>query len=128
MKDINQLTIEEAHSILEQAEKIRGAFGASNPKTPSGGAEDLLTPFLGKKVFIRTVTMHYTGQLDAVTDKELKLSNAAWVADTGRFAQALEEGKLKDVEVFPRDGSVIVGRGALIDCSLWKHDLPSRAQ
>jgi hypothetical protein len=42
------------------------------------------------------------------------LEDAAWIADTGRFADALKSGKFNEVEPFP-DGQVIVGRGAIID-------------
>ncbi len=78
---------------------------------------------LGQQYFIRTVTFYHTGKLVAATDKELVLENAAWIADTGRFADALKSGKLNEVEPFP-DGRVIVGRGAVIDAAVWPHELP----
>ena len=78
-------------------------------------SQELAEPWkLGKNYLIRTVTMIQTGRLVAVTDKELVLENAAWIADTGRFADALESGKFDEVEPFP-DGQVIIGRGAIID-------------
>lgn len=70
---------------------------------------------LNKNYFIRTVTMAYAGKLVAITDKELVLEQAVWVADTGRFMQALQTGKFGEVEPFPVSERVIVGRGALID-------------
>ena len=70
---------------------------------------------IGKNYLIRTVTMIQSGRLVAVTDKELVLEDAAWIADTGRFSKALEDlDALKEVEPFP-EGQVIIGRGALID-------------
>jgi hypothetical protein len=69
---------------------------------------------IGRAYLIRTVTMIQTGRLVAVYEKELVLSDAAWIADTGRFADALIENKFSEVEPFP-DGHVIVGRGAVID-------------
>lgn len=69
---------------------------------------------IGKNYLIRTVTMIQTGRLVAVTQQELVLEDAAWIADTGRFADALKTGKFNEVEPFP-DGQVIVGRGAVID-------------
>ena len=69
---------------------------------------------IGKAYLIRTVTMIQTGRLVAVTPQELVLEDAAWIADTGRFADALKTGKFNEVEPFP-DGQVIVGRGAVID-------------
>ena len=72
-------------------------------------------PFeIGAVYLIRTVTMIDTGRLLRVTPTELVLEDAAWIADTGRFADALEKLLFKEVEPFP-DGEVIVGRGAIID-------------
>jgi hypothetical protein len=69
---------------------------------------------LGKIYLIRTVTMTDTGRLVAVTQQELVLEDAAWIADTGRFAQAVEKAEFGEVEPFP-SGKVIIGRGAVID-------------
>ena len=77
---------------------------------------------LGKLYFIRTVTNYLLGKLTRVTDQELVLEDCAWVACTGRFAEALKSGKLDEVEPYP-DGSVIVGRGAVVDACLWSHGL-----
>lgn len=69
---------------------------------------------IGRNYLIRTVTMIDTGKLVQVTDQELVLENAAWIADTGRFADTLKTGTFNEVEPFP-EGKVIVGRGAIID-------------
>jgi hypothetical protein len=69
---------------------------------------------LGKVYLIRTVTMIQTGRLVHVTPQELVLEDAAWIADTGRFADALKACEFDEVEPFP-DGQVIVGRGAIVD-------------
>ena len=69
---------------------------------------------IGKNYLIRTVTMIDTGRLVAVTEHELVLEDAAWIADTGRFAQAVECAEFGEVEPFPA-GRVIIGRGAVID-------------
>ena len=45
---------------------------------------------IGANYLIRTVTMIDTGRLVAVTDQELVIEEAAWIADTGRFTQALQ--------------------------------------
>ena len=80
---------------------------------------------VGKAYLIRTVTMIQTGRLVAVYDKELVLEEAAWVADTGRFNDALSKGTLNEIEPFP-DGPVIVGRGAICDAAIWSHPLPRK--
>lgn len=77
---------------------------------------------LGKNYLIRTVTMTQLGKLKKITDKELVLSDACWVADTGRFNVALEKGTLNEVEMFQR--GVIVSRGAIVDATEWLTDLP----
>ena len=77
---------------------------------------------VGKNYMIRTVTMIQVGKLVKATPQELVLKDAAWVADTGRFAEFLRQGTPSEVEPFP-DGEVIVGRQAIIDACEWKHAL-----
>ena len=111
-KDLNKLTFEELQSEVKKLEQEK-----QNVQQKEG------SPWLiGEKYFIRTVTMALCGRLVDVTDKELILESAAWVADTGRFANFLKDGTVDEVEPFP-EGNVIVGRGALIDATIWKHDL-----
>jgi hypothetical protein len=77
---------------------------------------------VGKNYFIRTVTMAHTGKLVRETDDALILKDAAWVADTGRFADFLKTGNASEVEPFP-DGEVIVMKGSIIDACEFKHPL-----
>ncbi len=79
---------------------------------------------VGRNYFIRTVTHIDIGKLVAVTDKELVLIDASWIADAGRYAQAIADGVLEEVEPYPDGKKVILGRGALIDAVIWEHDLP----
>ncbi len=76
----------------------------------------------GNNVFIRTVTHYYTGTILEVTEHEIVLADAAWVADTGRFSAALTTGSLSEVEPFP--DTVSVNRGAVVDVTHWRHPLP----
>lgn len=69
---------------------------------------------IGEKYFIRTVTFHYTGKLVEVFKDELVLEDVAWIADDGRFADALKKKEFNEVEPYP-DGPVIIGRGAILD-------------
>jgi hypothetical protein len=79
----------------------------------SGKTEE--SPFeIGSVYLIRTVTMIDTGRVVRVTPTEIVLEEAAWIADTGRFSDALKALSFNEVEPFP-DGNVIVGRGAIID-------------
>ena len=71
---------------------------------------------VGKHVIIRTVTMTLTGNLVEVHPQELVLTDACWVADSGRWAEALKDpNTFNETEPFP-DGRVIVGRGSIVDC------------
>ena len=88
---------------------------------------DLNSPYLvGSNYFIRSVTHHYVGKLVLVTPKELVLERASWVADDGRFMNAVCEGQLNEIEPYPADEQVIIGRGAILDAVRWKFDLPDK--
>jgi hypothetical protein len=107
--DINELTI-------GQAKELAALLNTGSTKNGDHAWE------IGKNYLIRTVTMIDTGRLVAVTEQELVLEDAAWIADTGRFSDALKTLNFTEVEPFP-NGRVIVGRGAIIDAVLL-HDLP----
>lgn len=78
--------------------------------------------FVGKKWFIRTVTYHLTGEVEKIVGNFLMLKNAAWIADSGRFMQAIKEGKLNEVEPV---GQAMVNLNSIIDMFPWKHKLPN---
>ena len=84
--------------------------------------EAVIEKLKGANVFIRTVTHHFTGRLAAVEGGFAQLDDAAWIADDGRFADALAEGKLAEVEPYP--GTCYVSLGSIVDVSEWLHDLP----
>lgn len=88
--------------------QIKAITAGLNPQADNSAWE------VGAIYLIRTVTMIDTGRLVAVTAQELVLEDAAWIADTGRFSDALEKCEFGEVEPFP-DGRVILGRGAVID-------------
>ena len=77
---------------------------------------------VGTKYLVRCVTMFYTGRLKRITPGELVFEDASWIADTGRFHDALKTGDLREVEPFIEE--VIIPRTAIIDASKWNHDLP----
>jgi len=78
--------------------------------------------FIGKKVFIRTVTYHLTGKIEKIVGNFFVLSDAAWIADSGRFMQAIKEGKLNEVEPV---GEAMVNINSITDLFPWKHKLPT---
>lgn len=81
---------------------------------------------IGNTYFIRTVTMHHVGSLVSFTDDEIILKDASWVADSGRFSQALKNGVLEEVEPFSE--KVLINRKSIVDATLWNHKLPDSAK
>jgi len=111
---------------LKEIRELGAILNFGNQKVVNVDSASLHPWQIGKSYYIRTVTMYIVGKLEAVYETELVLSSASWVANSGRFHDALKGGvsKLDEVEPFPADQSVIVGRGALIDATIWAHDLP----
>ena len=77
---------------------------------------------IGANYLIRTVTMTDVGRLLYIDENELILGDASWVADSGRFNDALKKGILNEVEPF--EGEAIIGRGSICDAVIWNHPLP----
>jgi hypothetical protein len=77
---------------------------------------------IGTAYLIRGVTMYYTGRLISVSRQELVLEDAAWVADTGRYNEAVRKGTLGEVE--PIVGHCIIGRGSIVDVVEWPNNVP----
>lgn len=114
IKDLNKLSFEDLKKEVEVLE--------SKKETLTKRKEGVWT--IGNNYFIRTVTMALMGKLIQVTEQELVLSNASWIADTGRFHQFIKEGKLDNAsEVEPYVDDIILGRGSIIDATVWKHKL-----
>lgn len=102
--DINSLTIGEAKELARM-------FGGNVSDQKNDFSE-----WVGKKVFIRTVTHHYTGLVKKLTgSNSCILDEAAWIADSGRFANALKSCNFDEVEPYP--GLVQINYGAVLDIS-----------
>jgi len=80
---------------------------------------------VGKKLLIRTVTYFSIGQVVQVEDGFIKLATASWVADTGRFNEAIKNGKLNEVEPV---GEMYVSLGSVVDMFPWNHELPTEVK
>ena len=94
-------------------------------KNAKNSSQRRLHPYkVGANYFIRTVTHHYTGKLVEVFPQELVLEGACWIADDGRFADALKTGEFSEVEPFASD-QVVIGRGAIIDACILATSLPA---
>ena len=79
-------------------------------------------PFIvGKAYFIRTVTYHMIGKLERISGNFLVLSEASWIADSGRFSNAISKGELNEVEYV---GDAIVAMTAIVDAFPWSAKVP----
>jgi hypothetical protein len=88
-------------------------------------------PFkIGNKYLLRTVSYFAVGEIYAIQGDFLVLCNASWVADTGRFSEAIANGTLSEVEYLGKAAGgairVYVNMGAIVDAFDWAHDLPAK--
>ena len=83
-------------------------------------------PFIiGKPYLIRTVTYHMLGKIECVSGNFLVLSSASWIADSGRFNEAIAKGNLNEIEYV---GDAIVAVNAIVDCFPWSHKVPTESK
>jgi hypothetical protein len=123
MADIKQL--KDAIATLEKAgdiDSIRAALALiGEPVTPSVANTGSSFFEIGKSYFIRTVTLYQVGRVVAVSGQFVKLEDASWIADTGRFADALKSGDFAEIEPV---GESYVNLGSIIDFFPFEHKLP----
>lgn len=84
-----------------------------------------LSDLVGKKFFFRTVTYHIVGKVEKIVGNMAQLSGASWVADSGRFMNAIKDGELNEVEPL---GEWFINLNSLTDFGEWKHKLPTNQQ
>ena len=115
-KDMNKMTMEELKKELEALEKKKEQVTKTSVKG---------SPYvIGANYMIRTVTMIYTGKLVNVFDKELVLTECAWIPETERWADTCATGKFKEVEPYPKDAEVIINKEAVLDSFIVSWKLP----
>ena len=78
---------------------------------------------IGEKYFFRTVTYHIVGRVKKQVGTFLQLEHTSWVADSGRFMQAIKDGSLDEVEPV---GVAYVNIEGIVDMFPWKHPLPTK--
>ena len=81
-----------------------------------------LADMVGHKFFFRTVTYHLVGEVKGLFGNFITLTGASWVADSGRFSQAIKEGTLSEVEPV---GEAFLNLNSVVDFFPWKHRLPT---
>lgn len=102
--------------------EILAALKKNSEPSSSNSSGQTCSFKVGECYLIRTVTMTQTGRVVAITDSDIMLEDAAWIADTGRFYNALKTGSLEEVEPFPNGCGV--SRAAIVDFAPWVHALP----
>ena len=100
----------------EAYQKIKEQLGEESFKEVNS-----LEDMIGEKYYFRTVTYHLTGRVKKVIGSLLELEDAAWIADSGRFSNAIKEGELEEVEPV---GRAYVNINTVTDIFPWKHKLP----
>jgi hypothetical protein len=78
--------------------------------------------FVGKAWLFRTVTYFTVGTVTQRIGNFLLLSDASWVADTGRFMSTIKNGTLNEVEPVGIQG---LNLDAVVDFFPWIHKLPT---
>lgn len=76
-------------------------------------------PFEKNKTYlVRTVTMINVGKVKNITRHFVTLTNAIWVADTGKFGDCLKApDKFNEVETFHKD--VHINLQSIVDFTEW---------
>ena len=89
------------------------------PQVTSTGKRNPFTRYLGKNVFIRSVTHHYTGKVIELEGYDSAiLHDAAWIADDGRFNDNLKSCEFNEVEPYVED--VQINYSAVLDITTIK--------
>lgn len=106
-------TIEISDECLAKMKEQLGDFELKELNT----YEDMV----GSKFYFRTVTYHQVGEVKKIVGRFAFLKNASWVADSGRFMEAIKNGTLSEVEPV---GDAFVNLDTVVDFFPWKHSLP----
>lgn len=76
---------------------------------------------IGGKYFFRTVTYHTVGEVKKIVGRFAYLKDASWIADSGRFMEAIKDGTLNEVEPV---GEAFINLDTVVDFFPWLHALP----
>jgi len=70
---------------------------------------------VGESRMFRTVTHIITGRIVSIHSDGIVVTDAAWVADTGRYSGAVATATFSEVEPYPDGALVVVNASAMID-------------
>lgn len=76
--------------------------------------------FIGRKIFVRTVTFHLLGEVTKIVGKIVFLKNASWIADSGRFNEFIKNGEASEAEFI---GDYFFNLDSVVDGRLWTKKL-----
>jgi hypothetical protein len=109
---INDMTIGEF-------KELQSIFGGNNSKGHFVEA--------GKAYLFRTVTCIELGLVTEVRGEHVKIEQASWIADTGRYHDALRDGieTQSNSEIEPYPDYDIVNMGAVVNYAPYNHPLPT---
>lgn len=86
---------------------------------------------VGEAYFFRTVTYHTVAKVKKVIGNFLVLEEASWIADSGRFGEFINDGKVYEStssEVEPLEVDVILNTNSIVDSFPWKHKMPNKVK
>lgn len=117
MIDIENLTVRELRELSALACAVSGA-----PTPAAQHAGDCYPYKPGDVVLLATVTMWFVGRLQSVDAQGFVITEAAWLASTGRFSESLAHGTGQEIEPMP-DGPHYIARGSLVFASPYRATL-----
>ena len=117
--DFDKLTVAEVRQLAGMAAAFLG--NAPQIVTPDAPGSAYV---VGRNYLFRTVTHIVTGKLLRIHSDGLVVTDAAWIADTKRFADFLKDGLQDGCEVEPYPDGVVLNRDVVLDVSPWRHKLP----
>ena len=89
-------------------------------------------PFeVGEAYFFRTVTYHTLGKVKKIVGNFLVLEEASWIADSGRFNEFINEGKVYESsssEIEPLEVNPVISLASIVDAFPWKHKMPNKVK
>ena len=105
----------------ETYDRLKNQFGSEITLKDLNELNDMV----GEQYFFRTITFHLVGKIEKRIGNFFLLSGASWVADSGRFMNAIKEGTLSEVEPV---GMAMININAITDCFPWVHKLPIKQE
>lgn len=109
--------------LLKELAELEELETKVNSKKDKIKYEKMEVPFkVGSAYFIRTVTYFATGRVKSIVGNFLVLEDAAWIADSGRFREAIMKGTLSEVE--PVEVDMFLNVNSITDAFVWSHKLP----